>query len=277
FLGKSTSIVGVSGTAHLYDSLMQAACRNGRVAEVGYDTRLNVEKLLALQPNVVFAYGVSGEFSSVAAKLEEVGLRVVYIGEYTEQHPLGKTEWAVAMAAFWGCESEAIARFAEVEEVYIGLKKMVDTMPKVKALLNAPWGDAWYLPGAHGYAACLLNDAGGASAIPLREHRDSYPLSIEQACRKAQQATVWLNAGQAKNLHELQAMHKLVEEIPAFREGNVYNNNARLSPHGGSDFFDSGTVCPHLILKDIIKILHPQLLPDYTMTYYQKLKMKNEK
>ncbi|MDR3367360.1 MAG: ABC transporter substrate-binding protein [Prevotellaceae bacterium] len=272
-IGKADCIVGVSGAGYLYDSAMQAAYRAGSISDVGYDNALNMEKILALQPDVIFAYGVAGEFSSTAAKLEELGLQVMYVGEYTESHPLGKAEWAVAFAALFGCEPLAIEKFAQAARAYEELKALAaGASPKTKALLNAPWSDAWFVPGALGNAARLLTDAGGESVIALRSQRDSYPISIEQAYSYAQTADVWLNTGQAKTLSELSAMHKLVQNIPAFRRGSVYNSIARVSPQGGSDFFESGTVNPHLILKDLIKILHPNLLPTDTLTYYRLLR-----
>jgi iron complex transport system substrate-binding protein len=273
FIGQTECIVGVSGAEYLYDSLLQAACRAGFISDVGYENTLNTEKVLALQPDVIFAYGVAGEFSATAAKLEELGLKVMYIGEYVENHPLGKAEWAVAFAALFGDEQSAIEKFAQVAAAYEELKTLTAGVTlKTKTLLNAPWSDTWFVPGALGNAAQLLNDAGGESVIALRSQRDSYPVSIEHAYGCAQAADVWLNTGQAKNLSELRAMHKLVENIPAFRRGSVYNSIARVSPQGGSDFFESGTVNPHIVLKDMIKILHPNLLPNDTLTYYRQLR-----
>ncbi len=273
FIGKAESIAGVASANLLYDSLLYTRYTGGAIADVGYDTQLNLEKLLALRPDVIFAYGVSGEFTSIANKLEELGLRIVYLGEYTEEHPLGKAEWAVAVASLFGCEQAAIGRFTEVECEYNRLKNVVDSaLPKTMVLLNAPWSDAWFVPGKRGYMATLLRDAGGQSVVELRNHRDSYPINIERAYGDAQHAGTWLNPGQAKSLAELKSMHKLIENIPAFKSGEVYNNNARLSAHGGSDFFESGTVNPHIILKDLIKVLHPDLLPGHRLVYYRQLR-----
>lgn len=272
FVGMSERIVGAASAELIYDSTLQKKYATGELANVGYDAQLNVEKLLSLRPDVIFAYGISGEFTSIAGKLEELGLRVVYIGEYTEEHPLGKAEWAVAMSAFFGCEALAVEKFTQVAHEYQQLKTLADSAAhKTQTLLNAPWGEAWFVPGRRGNMATLLHDAGGESVIALRNHRDSYPVSIESAFRSAQQAKVWLNPGQAKSLHELKNMHKLIENIPAYGQGEVYNNNARLNAHGGSDFFESGTVNPQVILKDLIKILHPELLPKHELFYHKKL------
>jgi len=272
FIGMTERIVGAAGAELVYDSTLHSKYAAGQLANVGYDTQLNMERLLTLQPDVIFAYGISGEFTSVANKLEELGLRVVYIGEYTEEHPLGKAEWAVAVASFFGCEALAAEKFLQVANEYNQLKKVADNAArKTKTLLNAPWGEAWFVPGMRGNMATLLHDAGGESVIALRNHRDSYPVSIEHAYRCAQQADCWINPGQAVSLSELKGMHKLIEGIPAFKQGEVYNNNARLNAHGGSDFFESGTVNPQVILKDLIKILHPELLPEHQLFYYKKI------
>jgi iron complex transport system substrate-binding protein len=271
FIGAAERIVGMASAELVYDSALHAKFANGQLANVGYDTQLNMERLLALHPDVIFAYGISGEFTSVANKLEELGLRVVYIGEYTEEHPLGKAEWAVAIASFFGCEALAVEKFTQVSDEYNRLKKLLDGVNhKTQTLLNAPWGEAWFVPGMRGNMATLLHDAGGESVVPLRNHRDSYPISIELAYRYSQHASCWINPGRASSLAELKGMHKMIKNIPAFKLGEVYNNNARTNAYGGSDFFESGTVNPHLILKDLIKILHPELLPEYQLFYYKK-------
>ena len=41
---------------------------------------------------------------------------------------------------------------------------------------------------------------------------------------------------------------------------------------GGMDYFESGVANPDVILKDLIKIFYPELLPEHTLFYYQQLK-----
>jgi iron complex transport system substrate-binding protein len=40
---------------------------------------------------------------------------------------------------------------------------------------------------------------------------------------------------------------------------------------GGNDYWESGSVYPHVILKDIAAILHPELFPDNEFFYYRKI------
>jgi iron complex transport system substrate-binding protein len=51
----------------------------------------------------------------------------------------------------------------------------------------------------------------------------------------------------------------------------VYNNNARIGPGGGNDYWEGGTARPDLVLADLISIFHPKLVPDHERIWYRKL------
>ncbi|MDR1227040.1 MAG: ABC transporter substrate-binding protein [Prevotellaceae bacterium] len=273
FIGETGSIAGISGAGYVYNHSVKARCRQGAIADVGYDAGLNYERILALQPDVVFAYGVSGEMEAIGKKLQELGVTVVYLGEYTEEHPLGKAEWVVAISTFFGQEKLAIEKFNAVADEYNKLKKLTEKIEKkTPVLLNAPWSGVWYVPGKHSNMASYLADAGGESVIALNSQRDSYPVSIEHAYSSAQKASLWLNPGRVQTLAELSSMSKLIADIPVFGSGNVYNNNARSTPQGGSDFFESGVVNPHIVLRDLITILHPEVADGKDLFYYTQLR-----
>lgn len=51
----------------------------------------------------------------------------------------------------------------------------------------------------------------------------------------------------------------------------MFNNNKRLNENGGNDYWESGVTNPHLVLADLIRIFHPDLLPDHELYFYQKL------
>ncbi|BAL99694.1 MAG: hypothetical protein KatS3mg049_2263 [Caldilinea sp.] len=51
----------------------------------------------------------------------------------------------------------------------------------------------------------------------------------------------------------------------------MYNNNARLNEYGGNDYWEGGLANPDVVLADLIKIFHPELLPDHELVYYRKL------
>jgi iron complex transport system substrate-binding protein len=51
----------------------------------------------------------------------------------------------------------------------------------------------------------------------------------------------------------------------------VWNNDLVVNENGGTDFFERGAAFPHLILADIIAILHPELLPDHDFNFFRQL------
>ncbi|MFH2141314.1 MAG: ABC transporter substrate-binding protein, partial [Bacteroidota bacterium] len=61
-----------------------------------------------------------------------------------------------------------------------------------------------------------------------------------------------------------------LSNLKAYRQGNLYNNNNRVNNSGGNDFYESGAVNPHLILKDMIYIFYPELIPYHELYYYKK-------
>ena len=56
-----------------------------------------------------------------------------------------------------------------------------------------------------------------------------------------------------------------------FREKQVFTYNAREGAKGGSEFLELGYLRPDLILKDLVKIAHPDLLPDYKLYFHKRL------
>ena len=62
-----------------------------------------------------------------------------------------------------------------------------------------------------------------------------------------------------------------LNELPCFKNDNLFNNNRRITAGGGNDFWESGSLYPHLLLKDIASILHPELFSDHELIFYKKI------
>ena len=261
-LEQTSSIAGVSGLRHVSDSTVIAMGKANRVVDVGYDSNLLYELVFSLAPDVVFAYGVRGEFSAIEKKLNELGVKVVYFGEYMEDSPLGKAEWIVAMSAFFAEQQRAEDIFEQIETDYLNAAKMtsgVEYRPKV--MFNVPYKDTWYMPGTKSYMVKFVNDAGAEYIYPENEGRNSYPMSIEKAYSIAQNTDFWLIGNSSKSLAELESVDARMSDVPAFKKQRIYNSNLRANDYG-DDFWESGIVKPDIILKDLIKIFTPNLFPN---------------
>lgn len=269
-VGHVDAVKGVSGLDFISNPAVHAA----GVRDVGYDNNLNYETIVALRPDVVFIYGLTGENGAVA-KLEQLGVPVVYIADYLENDPLGRAEWIVPFGLLTGDMDAAVSGFMHTENEYKTVGELVaasvDAGNRPKVMLNAPFKDVWYLPGDRSYIVRLLDDA-GADYLGKGEDSDvSRPVSAEKALLLMAEADFWLNPGMARDMAQLKADNRRFATLPVVRRGKVYNNNARLTPMGGSDFWESGAVRPDVVLADMARILHPELLPEHELYYFRKL------
>lgn len=267
-VGAVGAVKGVSGLDFITNPAVHAA----GVRDVGYDNNLNYEMIVALKPDVVFIYGVTGE-SAAVGKLRQLGIPVVYISDYLENDPLGRAEWIVPFGLLTGHMDDAVAQFMHTENEYNTLGEMVASHVgnRPKVMLNSPYRDVWYLPGDRSYMVRLLTDAGGDYLGKGDDSDKSRPVSAEKALILMSDADYWLGPGMVQDMAQLKADNRRFATLPVVRKGNVYNNNARTTPMGGSDFWESGAVRPDIVLADMVRILHPDLLPEHELYYFRKL------
>lgn len=273
-LGADNIIKGVSGAGFIMTPSVTKRIDEGSVVDVGYDKGINYELLLTLKPDVIFIYGIAGENSAITDKLNELGLKYVYIGEYLEESPLGKAEWIIPIGEFIGQRKEAETIFENIKSEYIQVANMATqkTNNRPKVMLNSPWRDSWFVPGDRSYMVKLINDAGGEYVCKGNDSDQSRPISTETAFLKVSESDIWLNPGSAMSIKELITENPRFSNVPPVLNGKVFNNNKRTTLKGGSDFWESGTINPHIILKDMIRIIHPELLPDHELVYFHQLK-----
>lgn len=269
-IGEVDRVVGVSGIDYISNPDIQA--RRESIGDVGYEGNVNYELLLSLDPDLVLLYGVNGA-SGMEPKLRELGIPFMYVGDYLEESPLGKAEWMVALSEVVGCRSEGEKVFAEIPVRYNALKQRVaeNALDAPSVMLNMPYGDSWFMPSAGSYAVRLIEDAGGDYIYKKNTGNASTPVDMEEAYLLASAADLWLNVGMASTLGEVKAACPKFADTRCFRNGYVYNNNACTNAAGGNDYFESAVVHPDLLLRDLVKIFHPELVEE-PFVYYKRLK-----
>ncbi len=273
-LGAGDRIVGVSGAGFISDSLISERWKAGDVADIGYETNLNFELIASLRPDLMLIYGVADDGGQVTGKYREMGIPYVFVGDYLEETPLGKAEWMVAIAEMCGLFDRGTEAFAAISSSYDRLKHAAEGYTdRPEVMLNAPYRDTWYVPGDLNYMVQLIRDAGGRYICSGTDSRDSRPINIEEAYAYMQKVDYWLNTNHYQALADLLADNPRFAATPPVRLGHVFNNNARVTESGGSDFWESGVVRPDAVLRDLIRILHPGEFPqDSTLYYYKQLR-----
>ena len=269
-MGAVERVVGVSGKDFITNPYIVA--QQDMIADVGYDGNMNYELLVAQQPDIVLLYGIAGA-CTMESKLMELGIPYMYIGEYVEQDPLGKTEWLIALAEIVGCREQGMAYFSQVPQRYEQLRLMAAaaTSPTPKVMINTPYADSWFMASTSSYVARLIADAGGDYIYKENTSNHSMPIDIEQAALLTTQADVWLNVENVGSLQALREQYPKFANMPCVVQGEVYNCDKRRVKGKGNDYWESGVVCPDVVLRDLIKIFHPELESDKELIYYRRI------
>lgn len=267
-LDATDRIVGVSGKSYVSNPKVR---ENKEIKDVGYEGNIDYETLISIKPDIVLLYSVNSA-SGMEPKLKEFGIPYIYIGDYMEESPLGKAEWMVAIGELIGKREIGIEKFHDIENQYLNLKEKVaqGDFNRPKIMVNAPYSDSWFMPSSDSYIANMIDDAGGEYIYKKIKGNSSRPIDMEEAFKLVAESDYWINPGTANSIDELKSMVPKLSIAGLIQEGKIYNNNYRSTPGSGNDFFESGTVNPHIVLKDLIKIFHPELI-DENFTYYHRL------
>ena len=271
-LNTTPTIIGVSGISFVNSTNLKLRIDKGEVKDVGYDQNLNYELIVSLKPDAVICYGIGAESIGYLHKLKELGIKLIFIGDYLEDNPLGKAEWIKAFGAILNLKNRADSTFKSIKGEYLDAAKLVQSVKsKPKVFLNLPYKDSWYFPGGSNYFIKIVEDAGGDYLFKYLEGSKSYTINFEKAIETGMNADIWLNPGAAYSLDDIKHSDERLLSLSPVKKGQVYNNNMRSSINGGNDFWESGVVHPNLILKDLIYIFHPELLPEHKFYYYRKI------
>lgn len=272
-LGVVDKLVGVSDTKTVNTSEVVEKIKAGKIVNVGNNASVNVEKILELNPDLTTTYGTGNTQSDSYSKLLEAGLKVAINAEYMEDSPLGRSEWLKFTALFFNKEKEAEQLFEEVAKKYDAIAtkaKAVKLRPSVFVGFN--FKGTWYMPGGNSYAAKYLDDAGANYLWSNEKSSESLPLSFEAIIDRATNADFWLNFSQKwKVKQEILAEDGRYGDFKAVKNGNLFNNNLRVNEGGGNDYWEGGISNPDLVLSDLIKIFHPEILPKHELVFYRRV------
>ena len=264
-IGAEDVVQGVSGCNFVTNEGVRE-----RAEEVGYEAAPDYEKILSLRPDIIITYTVSSVLPTYIVKLRSLGLRVLILYEHLEPDPLGKASYVRLFGALTGRQEKADSAFAAIKGRYEALALPADLPDRKKVLLNIPYGDQWYIPGAENYLSQLIRDAGGEVLGAAPGTGQSTTISVEKAYALSQQADAWLHPGLCRTKEELADVHPLFGDFPVLQKP-VYNNILRYAPAGGNDFWESGAAHPEWILEDLITILHPERSGGEGLRYYLKV------
>jgi iron complex transport system substrate-binding protein len=270
YLGVSDKLVGFPSTDYVTSEITRKRIDGGFVKELGVDQGMNVELLYSLKPSMVMGYTMTADLGQLK-KIQEMGIPVVINNEYMERDPLGRAEWIKFTSLFFGKEDAADSVFNIIEQEYRNTQALLaGVQQRPSVLYGTVYGDAWFMPGGRNYAATILQHAGTNYLWASDSTTGWLEISFEAVYAKAKNADLWI-VGSFDTFDELKAADKRYAMFKPFETKQVYNYNARKGSKGGNDFLELGYMRPDLILKDLVKIGHPDLLPEHQLYFHKKL------
>jgi len=269
-LGVLDKLIGFPNTEFISSPVARKRIDLGVIQDLGNNESINTEVLLNMEPDVVIGFALNGK-NKTYNTIQKSGIPVMYNAAWIENHALGRAEWIKFFGCIFKKEKEAAKIFTSIVTDYNIAKKLaMSVSEKPTVLAGSMFKDIWNIPYGNSWAGQFIADAGGDYLWAETEGAGSLSLNIESVLEKAQQANYWITLGAEKTKEALSARNVHYKQFDAFQKNNIYIAN-RTGETGGLLFYELGPNRPDLILKDLIHIFHPDLMPDYIPTFYQQL------
>ncbi|MGV6831548.1 MAG: ABC transporter substrate-binding protein [bacterium] len=268
-LNEEHALVGFPGCDYISSEKTRNRINAGKITELGATDGMNTEVLLELQPNAIITFGVDGTNKSLSV-IQVAKIPILYNGDWMEDSPLAKAEWIKFFGVLFDKQDQASVIFKQIESDYLEAKKLALQASKSPTVMaGAMHKDVWYLPNGKSPEALFLNDANAHYLWKNTEGNGSLALSIENVIEKAQNADIWISPSYYRDYQSLGSASEHYDLFKPFKEKQIYSFTNTTGETGGVLYYELGVARPDLVLKDLIKICHPELLSDYQTTFFK--------
>ncbi|ARV05542.1 ABC transporter substrate-binding protein [Polaribacter sp. SA4-10] len=271
-LNEETSIVGFPYSKYVSSEKTRQLINEGKIKEIGKESSLNTEILLDLQPELVVGYSVTSADKSLTT-VKKAGINVIYNGDWLEETPLGRAEWIKFFGVLFDKEKKADSIFKVIEANYLTAKNIALKSDKKPTILSGAImsKDIWNLPAGESFVAQFLKDANVNYLWKNTKGKGSLSLSFESVYDKGESADFWIAPGYFYSKEQMLKSNELFSKFKAFKNDNIYTPSTKKGKTGGVIYYELAPTRPDLVLKDIIKITNPHLLPNYEFTFFEKM------
>ncbi|EGV43955.1 ABC transporter substrate-binding protein [Bizionia argentinensis JUB59] len=270
-LEVENTLIGFPGTDYISSERTRKLIDSKAVRELGKNEGINTEVLLELNPNVVVGFGMDGTNKSLET-ISKSGIPVIYNGDWVETSPLAKAEWIKFFGVLYNKSEQADTVFRKIESDYLEAKKLAQNATNIPRVLSgAMHKDIWYLPSGTSPEAQLLKDANVNYLWQNTDSKGSLALNFEAVYEKAKDADIWISPSYYGSYEALEKANAHYTQFDAFKNKTIYSFVNTAGETGGVTYYEIGTARPDLVLKDLVKIAHPELLEDYESQFFHPL------
>ena len=270
-LHAEATLTGFPNLNYVSSKKIRTLIDSKKIIDVGNNNSLNVEKIIELQPTVLIGYGIDNNNPSLD-NLEKNGIKVLLNGDWNEQTPLGKAEWIKFFGALFNKQQLATSLFTTIEKEYL---KTVDIAKKATKKPTVLAGDmfenTWYLPKGNSWGSILIDQANANYLWKKTSGTGSLALSFESVLEKGQKADFWITSGQFSTLKQMLQSNPHYDQFNAFKKQQIFSFASKKGATGGILYYELAPNRPDIVLKDLVKILHPELLKGYKPYFFEKL------
>jgi iron complex transport system substrate-binding protein len=270
-LNVEQTLVGFPGIHYISSEKIRQRIDNGFVRDLGKNEGINTEVLLELKPDVVIGFGVDGN-NRTFETIKKSSIPVIFNGDWVEESPLAKAEWIKFFGALFNKEQQADSIFNTIEKNYLEAKLLAQRTKEQPSILSgAMHSDIWYLPNGTSTESQILKDANANYLWKDSQGTGSLKLNFESVFTIAKDADIWLSPSNYPSLEALEKANPHNTMFKAFQNKEVYSFTNTTGKSGGVLYYELGMTRPDLVLKDLIKICHPQLLKNYNLYFFKRL------
>jgi iron complex transport system substrate-binding protein len=269
-LDLENRLVGVYQLAASTAPSIRTLIDEGSIVGVGAHQFTNVEALAAVQPEVVGRTFTDPDRAEPL--LRGIGVRTIPFGSVVEPTVLARAEWMKLIAVLFNREKDVSALFDRIAAEYQALSARARAMdPKPVALFGYPDRDRWVAPAA---ASELIEDAGGVpftDAAARAGIDGTARVPIESVIARASNAPLWVALPEyVGSLDALVVAERRLAMFRSVRTQEVYDLCGGCPTPTQNTYWTESLSRPHDVLRDLVSILHPQLVPGHRLIYYRR-------
>lgn len=271
-LHVENNLIGFPNTKYISSNKTRKRIEEGFIKDLGNEEQINTELLLNLNPNLVIGFSLNSN-NKMFNTIKKMEIPVLLNGDWLEETPLGRAEWIKFFGVLFDKEKQADSIFTNIENSYLTAKNLaLKAKTKPTIISGGLFKDIWNLPAGNSFEATFLKDANTDYLYKNSKGKGSLSLNIENVYNKGKNADFWFSPSYFKTLKQLEKSNNIYSKFKAFKNNKIYTYVNTQGDTGGIIYFEIAPSRPDLVLKDLIKITHPNLLKNYALTFYKKLK-----
>jgi iron complex transport system substrate-binding protein len=254
-------LVGAAYMARIPDAQFNERVVTDKVAELVRGDRLDKERYIALNPDIVFDQvpGIARD----APKLQ--GALSVPVAEFLEQHPLGRAEWIRVFGALLGRSADADSIHATIVTRYERVRNRVAYIKeRPLVFFGSAWGGHFHAAAGNSYMATFVRDA-GARYFLSDTISGSHPMDLESFLALTDSldhvGMVIAHPGEPSATDLAQGDPRLIH-LDALSKRGFYGNSIR------SDLFGRALLEPDVLLADLVRIFHAEAGEGHSSHYF---------